>query len=90
MSRDLRFVDAVRRHRNPLEAHLIDGLVAGRVGRREFVRHGSLLGLSLPFLGAIKRRPACWVIRPGRAARRAHHADVAPGAGGCGRAGQRR
>ena len=53
MSRDLRFVDAVRRRRSPLEVHLIDGLVDGRIARREFLRHGSLLGLSLPLLGGI-------------------------------------
>ena len=29
MPRDLRFVDAIRRRSSPLEAHLIDGLVAG-------------------------------------------------------------
>ena len=69
MSRDLRFVDAVRRRRNPLEAHLIDGLVDGRVGRREFVRHGSLLGLSLPLLGAITASLGmAGLIRPVRAA----------------------
>lgn len=48
-----RLLDLLRRRRNPLENHLIDGLVAGRISRREFVRHGSLLGLSLPLLGQI-------------------------------------
>jgi peptide/nickel transport system substrate-binding protein len=51
--KDYRLLDLLRRRRNPLENHLIDGLVAGRVSRREFVRHGSLLGLSLPLLGQI-------------------------------------
>jgi peptide/nickel transport system substrate-binding protein len=32
---------------------LIDGLVDGRIGRREFLRHGSVLGLSLPLLRQI-------------------------------------
>ena len=69
MSRDLRFVDAVRRRRNPLEAHPIDGLVDGRVGRREFLRHGSVLGLSLPLLGAITASLGmAGLIRPVRAA----------------------
>ena len=36
-----------------MENHLIDGLIDGRVSRREFVRHGSLLGLSLPLIGGI-------------------------------------
>lgn len=48
-----RLLDLLRRRRNPLENHLIDGFVAGRISRREFVRHGSLLGLSLPLLGQI-------------------------------------
>ena len=46
-------LDILRRGRTDLENHLIDGLVNGRVSRREFIRHGSLLGLSLPFLGSV-------------------------------------
>lgn len=48
-----RLLDLIRHGRNPIENHLIDGLVAGRVSRREFLRHGSVLGLSLPLLGQI-------------------------------------
>ena len=76
MSRDLRFVDAVRRRRNPLETHLIDGLVDGRVGRREFLRHGSLLGLSLPLLGGIAASLGMgWHDPAGPRRRRGHPAD---------------
>ena len=46
-------LDLLRRDRSELENHLIDGLVAGRTSRREFLGHGSLLGLSLPLLGQI-------------------------------------
>lgn len=53
MSKNYRILDLLRRDRTPLENHLIDGLVGGRVSRRDFVRHGSLLGLSLPLLGRI-------------------------------------
>ncbi|MES0169915.1 ABC transporter substrate-binding protein [Mesorhizobium sp. M0027] len=53
MSRNYRLLDLIRRNRSPLENHLIDGLIDGRVSRREFVRHGTLLGLSLPLLGRI-------------------------------------
>jgi len=53
MSKNYRLLDLIRRTRSPLENHLIDGLVDGRVSRRDFVRHGSLLGLSLPLLGRI-------------------------------------
>jgi peptide/nickel transport system substrate-binding protein len=46
-------LDALRRGRTEHENHLIDGFLAGRVSRREFMRHGSVLGLSLPFLGSV-------------------------------------
>lgn len=55
--RDMRInykaLDALRRGRSEHENHLIDGFVSGRVGRREFMRYGSVLGLSLPFLGSV-------------------------------------
>jgi peptide/nickel transport system substrate-binding protein len=50
---NFRRLDALRRGRSEHENHLIDGLVAGRVSRREFMRHGSVLGLSLPLLGSV-------------------------------------
>src|SRR5215475_14133396 len=53
MAINYRRLDAFRRGRSEHENHLIDGLVAGRVSRREFLRHGSVLGLSLPFLGTV-------------------------------------
>jgi peptide/nickel transport system substrate-binding protein len=53
MAINYRLLDALRRGRSEHENHLIDGLVAGRVSRREFMRHGSVLGLSLPFLGSV-------------------------------------
>jgi len=46
-------IDVLRRGRSAHENHLIDGLLAGRVDRRDFLRHGALLGLSLPFLGSV-------------------------------------
>ncbi|MGH6893677.1 MAG: ABC transporter substrate-binding protein, partial [Dongiaceae bacterium] len=46
-------LDALRRGRTEHENHLIDGFLSGRVSRREFMRHGSVLGLSLPFLGSV-------------------------------------
>jgi len=51
--KDHRLLDLLRRSRTPHENHLIDGLVDGRVSRREFLRYGSVLGLSLPLLGRI-------------------------------------
>lgn len=51
--KNYRILDLLRRDRSEIENHLVDGLVDGRVNRREFLRHGSLLGLSLPLLGQI-------------------------------------
>ncbi len=48
-----RLLDLLRRDRSEHENHLIDGLAAGRVSRREFIRYGSVLGLSAPFLSSI-------------------------------------
>jgi peptide/nickel transport system substrate-binding protein len=46
-------LDALRRGRSEHDNHLIDCLIAGRVSRREFMRHGSVLGMSLPFLASV-------------------------------------
>ncbi|EHR01022.1 ABC transporter substrate-binding protein [Bradyrhizobium sp. WSM471] len=53
MTRAITTLDDLRSGLTPLENHLIDGFVDGRVSRRELLRHGSLLGLSLPFLGRV-------------------------------------
>ncbi|TIX05916.1 MAG: ABC transporter substrate-binding protein [Mesorhizobium sp.] len=53
MNKNYRILDLIRRNRSPHENHLIDGLVDGRVSRRDFIRHGSLLGVSLPLLSRI-------------------------------------
>jgi peptide/nickel transport system substrate-binding protein len=45
-----RRVDEFRRTSSDLESHLIDELAAGRLSRRDFVRRGAVLGLSLPAL----------------------------------------
>jgi peptide/nickel transport system substrate-binding protein len=48
-----RQVDAVRSRSGKVENHLIDELRAGKIDRREFVRRGSLIGMSLPVLGLL-------------------------------------
>ena len=50
MTYDLEAADRLRAAGTDMEAHLVDGYVAGRVSRRDFLRHGSVLGLSLPTL----------------------------------------
>ena len=46
-------LDRLRRDRGPIQEHVIDEFVAGRISRRDFIRRGTMIGLSLPFLGAI-------------------------------------
>ena len=53
MAINYRLLDILRRGRGEHQNHLIDGLVSGRVSRREFIRHGSVLGFTAPLLGGI-------------------------------------
>ncbi|HXV69991.1 MAG TPA: ABC transporter substrate-binding protein [Acidimicrobiia bacterium] len=46
-------VDAIRRRSNPLQNHVIDEVQYGKITRREFLRKGSLLGLSFPVMGMV-------------------------------------
>src|SRR5258708_33619110 len=48
-----RRLDDLRRGRGPVEEHVIDEFVAGRLSRRDFLRRGSMVGLSMPLLGGI-------------------------------------
>jgi len=46
-------LDKLRTGRGPVQEHVIDEFVAGRLSRRDFLRRGSLVGLSMPILGGI-------------------------------------
>jgi peptide/nickel transport system substrate-binding protein len=46
-------LDLLRQGRSELENHYIDELVSGHVSRRDFLRRGSMIGMSAPLLGAI-------------------------------------
>ena len=46
-------LDALRRGRGPVAEHVIDEFVAGRLSRREFLRRGTMLGMSVSLLGGI-------------------------------------
>ena len=70
MAINYRLLDMLRRGRSEHENHLIDGLVSGRVSRREFMRFGSVLGLSAPLLGGVATAVGYQVVSP-RAARAA-------------------
>ncbi len=43
-------LDPLRRNRGPIAEHYIDELVAGRLSRRQFLRYGSAVGLSIPLM----------------------------------------
>ncbi|MGO9497013.1 MAG: ABC transporter substrate-binding protein [Solirubrobacteraceae bacterium] len=53
MSRGNSELDRLRGGRTELENHYIDELVSGRLSRRDFLRRGSVIGMSAPLLGAI-------------------------------------
>jgi peptide/nickel transport system substrate-binding protein len=46
-------LDDLRSGRGPIQEHVIDEFVAGRLSRRDFLRRGTAVGLSLPLLGTI-------------------------------------
>jgi peptide/nickel transport system substrate-binding protein len=48
-----RTLSSLRRRLNEIENDLIDELMSGRIDRREFLRHGSVLGLSMPLLSGL-------------------------------------
>jgi peptide/nickel transport system substrate-binding protein len=53
MEPDHRRLDQVRQRSTQVGNHLIDEFLAGRLSRRDFLRRGSIVGLSLPVLGAV-------------------------------------
>jgi peptide/nickel transport system substrate-binding protein len=46
-------IDRIRRGLNEVENDLVDELCSGRIDRREFLRHGTVLGISAPLLLAV-------------------------------------
>ena len=53
MDIDYQRLDDLRNGRGPIQEHVIDEFVAGRLSRRDFLRRGTAVGLSLPLLGGI-------------------------------------
>jgi len=51
MDEKQRRLDEIRRERSELENHVIDSYAAGKISRREFVRRGTVIGMSIPLLG---------------------------------------
>jgi peptide/nickel transport system substrate-binding protein len=53
MDETQRRVDEIRKDRSELENHLIDEYAAGKITRREFVRRGTVVGMSIPLVSFI-------------------------------------
>ena len=53
MRRNFGPIDAIRRNLGEIENSVVDHLLAGSLDRRAFLRHGSVLGLSLPLMGGL-------------------------------------
>jgi peptide/nickel transport system substrate-binding protein len=59
--------DAIRARSSPLDNAVIDEFLARRIGRREFLRYASVLGISAPLLGALMPGAARAAGKPGGA-----------------------
>jgi peptide/nickel transport system substrate-binding protein len=53
MDETQRRVDEIRRERSELENHIIDQYVEGKITRKELLRRGSVVGMSIPILSFI-------------------------------------
>jgi len=53
MDETQRRVDEIRKERSELENHIIDQFIEGKITRRDFVRRGTVVGMSIPFLSFI-------------------------------------
>lgn len=50
---DFKVLDRARRNAGPLQVDLVEAYAQGRLSRRNFVKRGTLLGLSVPFMSTI-------------------------------------
>jgi peptide/nickel transport system substrate-binding protein len=53
MDETQRRVDEIRKESSELENHIIDQFIDGKITRRDFVRRGSVIGMSIPLLSFI-------------------------------------
>ena len=50
---DWKRIDWARRSGGPIEADLIEAYAQGKINRRNFVKRGTMIGLSMPMMGAV-------------------------------------
>src|SRR5215469_5847187 len=58
MLKSAKEIDAIRRRCNDVENDLIDEYLTGRITRREFLRHGVVLGISAPIVAGCADAPS--------------------------------
>jgi peptide/nickel transport system substrate-binding protein len=75
-----RQVDAIRSRRSELENHLIDEYRSGYISRRDFVRRGTVIGMSIPVVSFLAA--ACGTGNSGGSSTSSGGADTAVKAGG--------
>lgn len=50
---DWKRFDRARRQAGPVQVDLVEAYAKGRINRRDFVKRGTIIGLSVPFMGSI-------------------------------------
>ena len=50
---DWKRFDRVRRNVGPVHLDLVESYAQGKISRRNFIRRGTIIGLSMPFIGAV-------------------------------------
>ena len=50
---DWKSFDRVRRNVGPVHLDLVESYARGKISRRNFIRRGTIIGLSMPFIGAV-------------------------------------
>ncbi len=50
---DFKRLDRVRRSATPIELDLVESYAKGRITRRQFIQRGTVIGLSMPIIGAV-------------------------------------
>lgn len=73
---DFKRLDRVRRSATPIELDLVESYAQGKITRRQFIQRGTVIGLSMPIIGAVIA--ACG---PGTASVAPSGAATAPPAG---------
>jgi len=67
MSKQRSAVDSLRRGLTETQNHVVDEFAAGHIDRRAFLRHGAVMGISLPILNALAGALGAEILAPSAA-----------------------